>query len=99
MSGQKPPNDSACSSRRSSQKGAQPPDDSRKSRRRPGWRSRVPNAISWAQASIASKEWDTAWRMSGLNGRSDPRVGTSTELPSWIPMGTSSSSAASHTTS
>ena len=35
--------------------------------------------------------------MSGLKGRSDPSVGTMTELPSWMPMGTSSSSAASHT--
>ena len=64
-----------------------------------GWRSNTPNAMSWAQASICSKECDTACRTSGLNGRSDPSVGTITELPSWIPMGTPSSSAASQTTS
>ncbi len=67
--------------------------------RRPGWRSSTPNAMSWAQASICSNGCDTACRTSGLKGRSDPSVGTMTELPSWIPMGTSSSSAASHTTS
>ena len=82
MSGQKPPKDSACSSRRSSQNGAQPPEDSKKRRRSPGWRSSVPNAMSSAQASIASNEWDTACRRSGLNGRSAPSVGTMTELPS-----------------
>ncbi len=86
-SGQKPPKDSACSSRRSSQNGAQPPPDSRKMQRRPGWRSSTPKAISWAQASISSKGWDTACRTSGLNGRSDPSVGTMTELPSWIADG------------
>ena len=55
--------------------------------------------MSWAQASIASNEWDTAWSTSGLKGRSDPSVGIVTELPSWMPMGTSSSSATSHSTS
>ncbi len=99
MSGQKPPKDSACSSRRSSQNGAQPPEDSRKMQRSPGWRSSTPNAMSWAQASISSNECDTACSTSGLNGRSDPSVGTMTELPSWMPIGTSSSSAASHTAS
>ncbi len=53
--------------------------------------------MSWAHESIDSKEWDTAWRIRGLNGRSEPSVGTITELPSWMPMGTCSSSAASHT--
>ncbi len=67
--------------------------------RSPGCRSSTPNAMSWAQASISSKGCDTAWSTSGLKGRSDPSVGTMTELPSWIPMGTSSSSAASHTAS
>ncbi len=47
VSGQKPPNDSACSSRRSSQKGAQPPEDSRNTTRSAGWRSSTPKAISW----------------------------------------------------
>jgi hypothetical protein len=55
--------------------------------------------MSWAQASIASKEWDAAWRMRGLKGRSDPKVGMMTELPSWMPMGTSTSSATSHSAS
>jgi len=56
-----------------------------------------PEGDELAQASISSKEWETACSTSGLKGRSDPRVGTMTELPSWIPIGTPSSSAASHT--
>ena len=97
MSGQKPPNVSACSSRRSSQNGTHPPPDSRKTIRRSGWRSSVPRATSCAQASISSNEWDTAWRIRGLKGLSEPSVGTITELPSWMPTGTPSSSAARHT--
>ena len=52
--------------------GAQPPEDSKKTTRRPGWRSSTPKAMSCAQASISSKECDTACRISGLNGRSEP---------------------------
>ncbi len=81
MSGQNPPKDSACSSSRSSQNGAQPPEDSRKSSRSPGWRSSVPNAISWAQASIDSNECDTAWRSKGLNGRSAAEGGDDDRAP------------------
>ena len=95
-SGQNPPNEPACSSRRSSQNGAQPPEDSKKTTRSPGWRSSTPKAMSWAQASIDSNACDTAWRISGLKGRSAPRVGTMTELPSCTAIGTSSSSATSH---
>ena len=87
MSGQKPPNDSACSSRRSSQKGPSRPRTPGRRTRRPGCRSSTPKAMSCAQASISSKECDTAWRISGLKGRSEPRVGTMTELPSWMPIG------------
>ena len=97
MWGQNPPKVSACSSRRSSQKGTHPPPDSRNTMLRLGWRSRVPRAINCAQASISSNEWETAWRIRGLKGRSEPRVGTITELPSWMPTGTPSSSATRHT--
>ena len=53
--------------------------------------------MSCAQHSISSNACDTAWRTRGLKGRSDPRVGTITELPSWTAIVVAVSSAASHT--
>ena len=67
-SGQKPPNDSACSSSRSSQNGAQPPEDSRNTTRSAGWRSSTPNVMSCAQASISSNECETACRIMRVEG-------------------------------
>ena len=48
ISGQNPPKDSACSSRRSNQYGAQPPPDSSHTTFRVGWRSNTPKATSCA---------------------------------------------------
>ena len=53
--------------------------------------------MSCAHASISSKVCDTAWSTRGLKGRSEPSVGTITELPSWTATVTPLSSAASHT--